>query len=88
MCCTYYVIMARKRNLTLAIDEDLLIKARIAAAKRRISITDLVRRTIKELVSNDQQRTQALSRLKSRMRNPAMQVGSAQWTRDEIHERS
>jgi len=88
MCRTYYVIMARKRNLTLAIDEDLLIKARIAAAKRRISITDLVRRTIKELVSNDQQRTQALSRLKSRMRNPAMKVGSAQWTRDEIHERS
>ncbi len=79
--------MRRKKNLTLALDEDLIIKARIAAARRRVSLTDYVRRSIQELVSGDQLRTRACARLKSRMRKPAMQVGKARWTRDEIHER-
>jgi hypothetical protein len=79
--------MRRKRNLTLALDEDLIIRARIAAVKRQTSLTDLIRRTFQELVTGDQERAQALNRLRSRMRKPSMQVGRARWTRDEIHER-
>ena len=79
--------MAKKRNLTLAFDEDLLIRARISAAKRQTSLTNLIRRMIQELVATDQQRSRALSRLKSRMRNPRIQVGKSRWTRDEFHER-
>ncbi len=79
--------MAKKRNLTLALDEELLIRARVSAAKRRTSLTDLIRRTIQELVAADQQRTQALSRLQAHMRKPKMQVGKARWTRDGLHER-
>jgi hypothetical protein len=80
--------MAAKKNLTLALDEDLVVKARVAAARRRISLTGYVRQCIQELVSGDRVRSQAVARLKSRMRNPAMQAGKASWTRDEIHERS
>lgn len=80
--------MARKRNLTLALDEDLVVKARVVAAKRRTSLTNLVRRSIEELVSGDQLQAQARARLKSRMRNPVLKIGRARWTRDELHDRS
>jgi hypothetical protein len=79
--------MASKKNITLAIDEDLLVKARVAALRRRISLTSYVRQCIQELVSGDRLQSQAVARLRSRMRNPAMHVGRARWTRDEIHER-
>jgi len=80
--------MARKKNITLALDDDLIIKARVAAARRQTSLTSFVRRSIQELVSEDRQRARACSRLKSLMRNPSMQVGKFRWTRDEIHDRS
>jgi len=80
--------MVRKKNLTLALDEELIVKARVIAARRRTSLTSLVRRSIEDLVSGDQQQAQARRRLKARMCNPAFEVGEARWTRDELHDRS
>ena len=80
--------MPRKKNLTLALDEDLIVKARIIAARRRTSLTNLVRKSIEELVSGDQLQAKARTRLKSRMLNPVMRIGGARWTRDELHDRS
>ncbi len=79
--------MPRKKNLTLALDEELIVKARIIAAKRRTSLTKLVRKSIEELVSGEQLQTKARARLKSRMLKPIMKLGGAHWTRDELHER-
>ena len=72
----------------MALDEDLIVKARIVAARRQTSLTSLVRRSIEELVSGDQLQARARARLKSRMRDPIMQIGGARWTRDELHERA
>ncbi len=80
--------MAKKKNLTLALDEDLIVRARIVAAQRRTSLTSLVRKSIEELVSGDQSQMHARARLKSRMRSPVMKLGAARWTREELHERS
>ena len=49
-------------------DEELLVKARVLAARRRTTVTKLVRRSIEELVSGDESQAQARTRLKSRMR--------------------
>jgi hypothetical protein len=79
--------MARKRNLTLALDEELVVKARVLAARRRTSLTNLVRRSIEDLVSGDRLQSQARARLKARMSRPAMKVGRIRWTREELHDR-
>ena len=80
--------MTRKRSLTLAIDEDLIVRARALAARRRTTLTELVRRSIEELVSGGEMQAQARARLKSRMRNPAMRIGKARWAREDLHNRS
>ncbi len=80
--------MSRKKNLTLALDEDLIVKARIVAARRGTSVTKLVRRSIEDVVSGDQERIQATLRLKALMRRPRLKIGKARWTKEELHERS
>ncbi|MBM3790301.1 MAG: hypothetical protein FJW35_08105 [Acidobacteria bacterium] len=80
--------VTKKKNLTLALDEELIVKARVVAARRRTSLTSLVRQKIEELVAGDQLQARARARLKSRMRNPVMEVGKMRWTRDELHDRS
>lgn len=80
--------MAPKKNLTLALDEELIVKARVIAARRRTSLTRLVRRSIEELVYGDRLQAKAVARLKSAMRSPLMEAGKARWAREELHERS
>jgi hypothetical protein len=80
--------VARKKSLTLALDEDLVIKARVIAARRRTSLTNLVRQSVERIVAGDQLQVQARARLKSRMRNPVLQVGKTCWIRDELHDRA
>ncbi len=80
--------MPRKRNLTLALDEELIVKARIIAAQRRTTLTKLVRKSIEELVTGDELQARARIRLKSRMVDPVMKIGGVAWTRDELHDRS
>ena len=80
--------MSKKRNLTLALDEELVVKARVLAARRRTSLTNLVRRSIEELVSGDQLQARARARLRSCIRSPIMKIGDIHWTREELHDRS
>jgi len=80
--------MGIKKNLTLALEEDLIVKARIVAARRGSSVSKLVRRSLEDIVSRDQERAQANIRLKALMRKPRLKIGKARWTRDELHERS
>ena len=80
--------MNKRKNLTLALDEELLIKARIVAARRGTTVTKIVRRSLEEAVEGNQERIQAVGRLKTLMRKPRLKIGKTRWTRDELHERS
>ena len=82
------MIVYKKKNLTLTLEEDLIVKARIVAARRGTSVTKLVRQSLEHVVSGDQERIQANVRLKALMHKPRLNIGKARWTRDEIHERS
>ena len=79
--------MSKKRNVTLALEEDLLDRARIVAAKRRTSVTELIRRSLEELVVGDQSRNRARARLTALMEAPRYRVDTT-WTREELHERT
>ncbi len=80
--------MKGKKNLTLALDEDLIVKARVVAARRRTSLTKLVRQSIEAIVSTDRGGAQAKVRLKALMRKPKLMLGKESWSRDELHDRS
>lgn len=75
------------KNLTLAIDEDLLMTARKLALDRNTSVNQLIRDYLKRLVAEDRKRRDALDRLKARMARGILEVGDERWTRDELHER-
>lgn len=74
-------------NLTLAIDEELLRKARKLAVERDTSVNQLVRDYLGSLVSQQDRRRLARERLLGRMRERPVVVGPRTWTRDDLHER-
>lgn len=75
------------RNLTLAIDEEILLAARKVALDRNTTVNRLVREYLAELVKEDGRRRAARRRLAAKMRKGLYVVGEATWTRDELHER-
>ena len=53
MCYTQYVLHLIMANLTLAIDEDLLRRARVRAAEQGTSVNAVVRQLIEPYSSSD-----------------------------------
>ncbi len=76
-----------KRNLTLAIEEEVLDRARLVAAQRKRTLTGLVREFLQDLAVQDRARATALRRLRRLMTATPLEVGPATWKRDELHER-
>lgn len=76
-----------KRNLTVALDEELLMEARVLAARRRISVNEIVRRHLESLVGEERRRLTAWERVRSLVEEPRARVEGPLPSRDEIHER-
>jgi len=75
-----------KTNLTLQLDEDVIRRARVLAAKRGTSVSALVARELDGLVEQDARYEEARNRAKKLMRAAAPR-GSRSWGRDELHDR-
>ena len=76
-----------KRNLTLALAEDLLLEARVLAAKQRTSVNEIVRQHLESLVGADRQRRTAWERVRRLVECPQAQIEGPLPSRDELHER-
>lgn len=79
-------ILATK-NITLAIDEDLLDKVRVIAALEKTTVNALVRDFLSETARKKDRTLKVRQRLVTRSRNSTGTVGEINWTRDELHER-
>ena len=77
--------MAR-RNLTLQLDEDVIRRAKVLAAKRGTSVSGLVARELEELVAQDARYEEAWRRATEIMAQ-SVPRGGRTWQRDELHER-
>lgn len=77
--------MAR-RNLTLQLDEAVIRKARVLAARRGTSISGLVARELEELVAADA-RYEAAMRRADEIMDRSVARGGRTWRRDELHDR-
>jgi Family of unknown function (DUF6364) len=75
-----------KANLTIQLDEDVIRRARIVAAKRGTSVSALVARELDGLVAADARYEEARGRAEELMR-AATPRGGRSWRRDELHER-
>ncbi len=86
---TYETVEIRtmaKTNLTLQLDEDVIRRARIVAAKRGTSVSALVARELDALVEQDARYEEAWRRAEDLMRGAAPHGGRS-WRRDELHDR-
>ncbi|MGD0619730.1 MAG: hypothetical protein ABSB67_18945 [Bryobacteraceae bacterium] len=76
-----------KQNVTLVIEEDLLLAARKIALDQRTSVNQLVREYLTALVEEPGRRRLARARLKKRFEAGLVHVGRRKWTRDDLYER-
>ena len=76
-----------KQNLTLVIEEELLLAARKIALEQRTSVNQLVRDYLAALVEEPNRRRLARARLKKMFETGLADVGEITWTRDELYER-
>ena len=76
------------RNITMAIDEDLLKKAKKIAVDKNTTLTGLIRDYLAQIVEQEESNKQAIIEELERLFNESkMVVGKKKWTRDELHER-
>jgi len=73
-----------KTNLTLQLDEDVVRRARVVAAKRGTSVSALVARELAELAARDE-RYEAAQRRAAELMARAARRGGRAWTRDDIY---
>lgn len=76
-----------KQNITLALDKNLLKKARVLAAKRETSVSKLLSEQLAKIVSEDDQYEASKKRALSRLKKGLHLGGRILATRDELHER-
>lgn len=74
------------KNITLAVDEDVLDKVRVYAAKRQTSVNGLVRDYLVRVATEDDWLMDTRKRLKELMDNSTGRMGpDYKWSREEIY---
>lgn len=75
-----------KTNLTVQLDEEIVRRAKVVAARRGSSVSALVARSLEAMVQDDQRYEEAWARARTLMES-AIDRGSPAWTRDDLHRR-
>ncbi len=75
------------KNITLAIDDGVLAKARAVAEKRGTTVNAIVRDYLTLLSTEEQRWERSKARLKELMDNSTADIGpDFKWNRDEIYD--
>lgn len=75
------------KNITLAVDEDVLNRVRVVAAARRTSVNAMVREYLSEIADRDDRAAQARANLRALSERSTARIGTQTWTRESLHER-
>jgi len=75
------------KNVTLAIEEATLRKARRIAAERSTSLNAMIRGFLQDLTERESRADQARRRIFTLCEKSTAEVGPKGWKRDELHER-
>ncbi len=74
-------------NVTLALDDGLLRRARIKAVHENTSVNAVIREFLARWVDEEVQRVAIVGALRSVLEESDYRSGAVSWTRDELHER-
>jgi plasmid stability protein len=74
-------------NLTIALDDDLLQKARIRAAELGTSVNAVLRDCLEEWTGRKAARKRAIDQFLEGAKSSKASSGGRKWTRDELHDR-
>ncbi|HVT19228.1 MAG TPA: ribbon-helix-helix protein, CopG family [Thermoanaerobaculia bacterium] len=77
-----------QRNITLALDEDLIRRVRVLAARRNRSVSALLREELSRLVADDEAFETARRTALERLERGGHLGGGPLPARDELHERA
>lgn len=75
-----------KRNVTVQLDEEVIRRAKVLAAKRGTSVSGLVAAELSRLVAEDERYEEAWRRARKAM-GDATGRGGRGWDREELHNR-
>jgi len=75
------------KNITLAVDEEVLATVRGYAARHNTTVNALVRDYLERIARQQDEAAQARQRLVELSRESNGRLGGRQWNRDEIYER-
>lgn len=75
------------RNVTLAIEDDVLREARRIAAERSTTLNAMIRDFLADLTERESRAVAARTRIAELCRASTAEVGPRTWSRDELHER-
>ena len=76
-----------RQNVTLVVEEDLLLAARKVALDQRTSVNQLVREYLTALVEEPSRRRLARARLKKAFDTGLVVVGDRKWSRNDLYHR-
>lgn len=77
-----------QRNITLTLDDDLIHKARVLAARRNRSISALLREELSRLVAEDEAYETAKHAALERLAQGSSLGGAPLPSKDELHDRA
>lgn len=75
-----------KRNLTLELDDEVIRKAKVVAAKRGTSVSRLAAMQLEDLIEDDFRYEEARERALKALAN-AKARGGRNWRREDLHQR-
>jgi Family of unknown function (DUF6364) len=75
------------KNITLALDEAVLDRARVIAAERKTTVNAMVRDFLTEIATANDRRAQVRQQLRDLMENSTGRLGpDYKWSREETYE--
>jgi len=85
--CYDWEMEKARQNVTLVVDEDLLLAARKVALDQRTSVNQLIREYLTTLVEEPSRRRLARAGLKKAFETGLVEVGDRTWSRDDLYDR-
>ena len=76
-----------RQNVTLVVEEDVLLAARKVALDQRTSVNQLVREYLAALVEEPSRRRLARARLKQAFETGLIEAGERKWSREDLYGR-
>lgn len=76
-----------KQNLTISLESELVVKARVISAKRRTSISRMLSDELRRMIERDEQYHSAKQKALADLKKGFHMGGRITTTRDDLHER-